>query len=157
MKKIYYAVATLYCLVMTPAFAENMRIIGSVGYQAGPDDPEAYVRVIGEPYFWKLQPTVGLSAAKNGSAWAGIGSAVTLRFYDDSMFVRFGTMAGLYRSGSGRDLSGPIQFRSNLDIGFSQRNGFEFGIGADHRSSAGIYTPNPGLDTVYLFASFPLR
>ena len=147
----------MFCIFVTPALAEDARFIGSIGYQTGLDKPEGYVRVIGSPYFWKLQPTVGLSAASNGSAWAGVGSAVTWRFFDDSMFLRIGTMAGIHRRGSGRDLSGPIQFRSNVDVGFAWRNGMEAGLGFDHRSSAGIYKPNPGLDTVYLFAAFPFR
>ena len=66
-------------------------------------------------------------------------------------------MVGAYRRGSGRDLGGALQFRNALDIGYRWESGIEAGIGADHRSNAGLRHPNPGLNTVYLFAAIPLK
>ncbi len=140
-----------------PAFAETPRVIGSLGHQLTVDDPEAYLRYLGQPYFKSLQPVLGLSLATNGSAWIGAGSALTWRPGEGGVFLRVTSMAGLHRMGDGRNLGGPIQFRTALDFGLARPGGFEFGIGADHRSSARIYRPNPGLDTVYLFASTPLN
>lgn len=141
-----------------PAVAETARLMGSIGvHQETPSSAEAYIRYLGEPCFWKLQPVLGLSVAQHGAAWVGAGAAVTFRVHHGGLFLRLSSMAGLHARGSGKDLGGPIQFRTALDIGFKTSSGVEFGIGGDHRSSALIYRPNPGLNTGYLFASIPLR
>ncbi|MGY6547819.1 MAG: acyloxyacyl hydrolase [Roseinatronobacter sp.] len=136
-----------------PALAETPRLVVSLGQQSGPNDPELTVRLVDEPFFWKLQPMLGASVATNGSMYVGAGSAVTFRAEGSGAFLRASTMAGVYRRGSGKDLGGPIQFRSAIDFGITRPGGMEYGIGADHRSSARIYRPNPGLNTLYLFAS----
>ena len=64
-------------------------------------------------------------------------------------------MAGLYRQGNGPDLGGALQFRTALDLGLRAGRGVEYGIGADHRSNAGIKKPNPGLNTIYVFVTVP--
>ena len=121
-----------------PALAETPLVTGSLGQQMTTNDPEAYLRYIGRPFFWDFQPVFGLSVAANGSGWVGAGSALTWRPANTSAFVRVSSMAGLYRRGGGKDLGGPIQFRTALDLGIQRASGFEFGIGADHRSSARI-------------------
>ncbi len=146
------------CLfIAQPALAESPRIIGTIGQQMEISSPEASLRYVGSPFLWKFQPAFGLSLARNESAWVGAGKAVTWRSQDSGLFLRWTSMAGIHRRGNGRNLGGPIQFRNAFDAGLLQRNGTEIGIGFDHRSSANIYRPNPGLNTAYLFASFPLR
>lgn len=139
------------------AAAESPRLIGSLGQQMTTNDPEAYLRYMGASLLWGLQPVLGLSLSSNGSGWVGAGTAYTYRPKETGLFLRVSSMAGLYSQGSGKDLQGPIQFRTALDLGMMQRSGMEYGIGADHRSSARIYKPNPGINTVHLFASVPLR
>lgn len=138
------------------AAADPPRLTGSLGQQMSTNDPEAYLRYIGTPLLYGMQPVLGVSVAANGAAWVGAGGAYTFRSSDQGLFLRVSSMAGLYSKGSGKDLHGPIQFRTALDLGITQPNGMEYGIGADHRSSARIYRPNPGLNSVYLFASVPL-
>lgn len=141
----------------TAAVADSPRLIGSLAQQMTTNDPEAYLRYMGSPLLYGVQPVLGLSVAANGAGWIGAGAAYTYRPKVQGLFLRVSSMAGLYRKGAGKDLHGPLQFRTALDLGITQRNGMEYGIGVDHRSSARIYRPNPGLDTVYLFASVPLR
>ena len=66
-------------------------------------------------------------------------------------------MTGLYRAGDGLDLGGPIVFRSGIEAGWENRRGWRFGLGFDHRSNAGIYDENPGVETVHLRVSIPTR
>lgn len=143
--------------VASPLTAETQRLTGGLGQQLTTNDPELYLRYTGSPYFWNLQPVVGLSVASNGSAWVGAGSALTWRARDSGFFGRISSMAGLYRQGSGKDLGGVVQFRTALDVGIMQASGVELGVGLDHRSNAGLYKQNPGLNSLYLFASIPLR
>lgn len=149
--------ATTVFLSVSASYAEQARIWGSLGSQIDPSAAEAQLRYMGEPMFWNLQPVVGVSVARNGSGWIGAGSAYTWRPTQDGFFVRFTSMIGVHKRGSGRNLGGPIQLRNALDLGLSGANGMEYGIGVDHRSNAGLYKPNPGMNTGYLFASFPLR
>ncbi len=150
------AVVAFLCLTQ-PAIAEQPRLIGSLGQQLSPNDAEANLRYLGSPHLWKLQPMLGVSISSNGSGYIGAGSAITWRTADQGLFVRVSSIAGIHRRGSGKNLGGPIMFRTALDLGVQHRSGKEFGIGFDHRSSARLYRPNPGLNTVYLFASVPLR
>lgn len=144
-------------LLAQPALAESPRIFGSVGSQLSVNSAEAQVRYIGEPFVWGLQPVVGLSVAGNSSGYVGVGAAYTWRAQDGGLFARVTGMAGVHKRGSGRNMGGPLQLRTALDVGFTAASGMEFGIGADHRSSAGLYKPNPGLNTAYLFTTVPLR
>lgn len=156
MKTLTAALVAVLVAAM-PALAESPRISASIGQQLSVNSTEGQIRYIGPRAFWELQPLVGVSFAGNNSGFVGAGAAYTLRAHDSGLFARFGAMAGIHKRGSGRDLGGPVQFRTSLDIGMTARNGTEFGIGVDHRSNAGLYRPNPGLNTVYLFATLPLR
>lgn len=157
MKKHTIAMATALFCATTSANAEPARIMGSVGTQMSVGSTEAQLRYIGTPMFWNLQPAVGVSYAANGSGWVGVGAAYTWKPQQDGFFVRFTSMAGVYKRGTGRNLGGPVQFRNALDFGVSTKTGAEYGIGVDHRSNAGLYRPNPGLNSAYLFASFALN
>lgn len=149
--------ATAVFLSITATFAEQARVWGSVGSQIDPSATEGQLRYMAEPLFWNLQPVLGVSMASNGAAWIGAGSAYTWRPNQDGPFVRFTSMIGVHKRGNGPNLGGPVQFRNALDLGIAATNGMEYGVGVDHRSNAGLYRPNPGMNTAYLFASFPLR
>ncbi|MFN4057834.1 MAG: acyloxyacyl hydrolase [Roseinatronobacter sp.] len=157
MTKIFSLATSIFLLCAPSVHAEDARIFGSIGSQQKVNSTEVQARYIGAPVFWGLQPVLGVSLAANDSAWLGIGSAYTWRAAPDGVFVRVTSMAGIHSRGNGRHLGGPVQFRSALDLGMAFKNGTEVGLGADHRSSAGIYTPNPGLNTAYLFVSVPIR
>jgi hypothetical protein len=155
-KKMLMAL-TAAIVSISSAYAESPRIWGSMGTRMGPGTAEAQLRYIGEPLFWNLQPVLGVSMARGGSGWIGAGSAYTWRPNKDELFVRFTSMVGIYKRGNGANLGGPIQFRNGLDLGFSTASGMEYGIGFEHLSNAGLYRPNPGINTAYLFASFALH
>lgn len=141
-----------------PAHAEEPRVFMSLGQlQSTRSATEVQLRYIGAPIFWKLQPVVGGSMAGDGSGHIGIGNALTWRSADSRLFARVSSIAGVHKRGNGKALGGPIMFRTALDLGVMSASGIEYGIGLDHRSSARIYRPNPGLNTAYLFASVKLR
>ena len=146
------------CVIFaSSALAEPARVIAGIGSQTDADSGELSLRYVApDPMFWKVRPAFGLSVAGNGSAWAGAGASLTLIGNNAGAFLRWTSMVGAYRQGSGRDLGGALQFQNALDLGYRWDNGVEAGLGANHRSNAGLNSPNPGLDTVYLFASVPL-
>lgn len=140
------------------ALAQDGRVIVGLGNQMSVDSAELSARYIAaEPIFWNIRPAFGMSLAENGSGWVGVGSAFTLGEKSESAFLRVTSMIGAHRRGSGRDLGGVLQFRTALDLGYRWKSGVEAGVGIDHRSNAGIYNLNPGLNTAYLFASLPFN
>lgn len=154
--RLFFAVVAAM-FVATSADADSRRIWASMGLQLEQSAAEAQLRYMGEPLFWNLQPVFGVSIAKNKLGWVGSGFAWTWRPEPNKLFVRVTSMAGIYKRGSGPNLGGPIQFRTALDMGMTAASGAEFGIGVDHRSNAGLYQVNPGLNSAYVFASFPLK
>ncbi|KPQ08248.1 MAG: Lipid A 3-O-deacylase (PagL) [Rhodobacteraceae bacterium HLUCCA12] len=110
----------------------------------------------GAPVWHGFQPTVGASLSNRGEGWVGAGLAYTWRAAQQPGFLRVAVMPGLYRQGNGRNLGGAIEFRSSLEVGLRLRSGGEVALGVAHRSNAGIYNTNPGLNTAYLGYSMPL-
>ena len=100
---------------------------------------------------------VGLSLGENGEAWVGFGQTYTMDFGSSPFFAELHSMPGLYFDNGGFDLGGPIEFRSGVEIGLENRRGWRFGLSYDHRSNAGIYDDNPGIETVQFRVSIPTR
>ena len=101
--------------------------------------------------------TFGLSATDQGSLWAGFGQTYRVTPNDSRLLVELHAMAGLYRAGSGVDLGGPIEFRSGIEVGYESADGWRFGLSYDHRSNAGLYESNLGLETLQIRVSVPTR
>ncbi len=151
MKYLVIALLMAALAATLPASAETRHVIASVGQQIKGNSREIGLRYIGLPVWGPLRPTLGVSRALNGSGHVGAGFGFYWQRGREGAFVRLGTIAGIHKRGNGRDLGGPIMFRSALDLGYRTARGVEFGLGVDHRSSARLYRPNPGLDTVYVF------
>ena len=156
--KLRLAVAALFLsLLSSPMSAEPPRLSLSLGIPSVGGGTETYLRYTDRARFWVLQPVYGLSLSTRGTAWAGAGLALTLRPDQGNLFLRTNSMVGAYKRGNGPDLGGPIQFRNGLDFGLTFANGAELGLGIDHRSNAGLYRINGGINTGYLFYSMALR
>ena len=102
-----------------------------------------------------FQLTYGFSASSDGELWGGAGYAYTLSNRQQNLFMQLHVMTGLYEEGDGVDLGGPIEFRSGLEVGYQSKSGVRFGLSVDHRSNAGLYSNNPGLETVQFRISIP--
>ena len=99
---------------------------------------------------------VGLSVSENGETWLGYGQTLTYHF-SDRLYGELHAMPGLYADNGGFDLGGPIEFRSGIELGYENRAGWRFALSYDHRSNAGIFSRNPGVETVKFRISVPLR
>ena len=98
----------------------------------------------------------GLSLGENGELWVGFGTTYDVPL-SGPLFVELHSMPGLYLDNGGFDLGGPIEFRSGIEMGWETRAGWRVGLSYDHRSNAGIYGDNPGIETVQLRVSVPLK
>ena len=139
---------------------ENKRLsisAGEVEFQGARIANEMFVRYDLPKTYGPFQPTVGVSATDDGSLWIGAGALWTHSFASDSAYVQLHLMPGLYARGSGPDLGHVVEFRSGAELGFETAKGVRIGLSYDHRSNADISALNPGLETIQLRASFPLR
>ncbi|SMX50911.1 Lipid A 3-O-deacylase (PagL) [Maliponia aquimaris] len=100
---------------------------------------------------------VGLSVGEQGETWVGFGQTYRVTFGNSAFFAELHAMPGLYFDNGGFDLGGPIEFRSGVELGWENQRGWRFGLSYDHRSNAGIYDKNPGIETVQFRVSIPTR
>ncbi|GGG87717.1 hypothetical protein GCM10011415_42890 [Salipiger pallidus] len=100
---------------------------------------------------------VGLSLGEESGAWVGYGLTWDMPFGKSPFYTELHAMPGLYAAGDSFDLGGPVEFRSGIEFGYEARNGWRYALSYDHRSNAGIYDENPGIETVQFKVSMPLR
>jgi len=150
-----FILARALALALLPALAQAQSHEIQIGRNSG-GSTELYLRHVGAPAVWILEPVYGASWSSRGEGWAGVGLAYTWRGAT-GVFVRASVMPGLYRSGRGRDLGGPIAFRSGIDLGYAWAGGAAITLSISHRSNARLYADNPGMNTVAVGLSLPLR
>lgn len=98
---------------------------------------------------------IGFSVGENGELWLGAGQTWKADIGRSGWYTELHAMTGLYEPNGGADLGGLIEFRSGIEIGYENRNGWRYGLSYDHRSNLGIYANNPGIETVQLRVSIP--
>jgi lipid A 3-O-deacylase len=98
-------------------------------------------------------PIGGVMANGDGSVYAYAGFRldfpVTRRF-----IVTPNWAVGYYDRGDGRDLGGPVEFRSALDLAYRVSAHAAVGLSFYHLSNAGLYDPNPGSESLVLTVSW---
>lgn len=121
------------------------------------DSLELYIRHDIDVAYGPFQPIYGVSLTDEMDIWAGGGLAWTVDTPVPNTSVQLHTMAGAFGHGSGIDLGGALQYRSGIELAWTATDGFRIGLGWDHRSNAGKYEDNPGMETVHLRLSLPLN
>lgn len=99
---------------------------------------------------------IGLSVGEAGEAWVGAGATYTIPFGRSGAYAELHAMPGLYFDNGGFDLGGAVAFRSGFELGYETSRGWRMALSYDHRSNAGIYEENPGVETVQVKLSIPL-
>lgn len=124
------------------------RQVFSLGVTSGGSAELSY-RQYGRPLWSGIRPVYGFSLSSRAEGWAGAGLSYRWQLSPDSLFLRASIAPGVHARGRGTDLGGPISIRSALELGLVAGRG-EFTLGIDHRSNAGLYSRNPGLNSLYL-------
>ena len=143
------------CLTRHQVQAYNAVSAGNVFFNGDNVGNEIYIRRNTGLANGPFQTIYGLSATDTNDYWVGIGHAYTWTNAQDNFFVQLHAMPGIYSRGSGKDLGGPIEFRSGIEVGYQARNGVRYGLSLDHRSNAEIYSKNSGLETLQFRVSIP--
>ncbi len=66
------------------------------------------------------------------------------------------TGVGVYEENDSKDLGGPIEFRSGLEVAYQGDNGYRVGLNFSHMSNASIYEDNPGEESLVVNVSIPI-
>ncbi len=130
---------------------------GSVLPRRADEAAELYLRYDPRTRFGPFGTALGLSLGEEGETWLGAGVTWDWRFGGSPFYGELHAMPGLYLDNGGFDLGGPIAFRSGVELGYEAINGWRYAVSYDHRSNAGIYDDNPGIETVQFRVSIPLR
>lgn len=132
---------------------------GGVGVYDILDDDEAVDFRLeyrsGRQYLQYIKPWAGVEFTTDGSVWGGAGLLadipLTDRFY---LIPSFGV--GLYTKGSSdKDLDYPIQFRSQIEAGYTFENQNRLGMAFGHLSNASLGDDNPGTEVLNLYWHVP--
>ena len=153
--KIALSLATVLALA-TPAVAQSAYTSFALGAtDAG--SASLALRWHSVPHDRGWSWAAGIWATTDRSAWIGGGVSYTLRPGNGNVFVRGSFMPGLYARGNGRDLGGALEFATGVEVGTELRNGAQVSLLLEHRSNAGIYSNNPGVNALSVVYSMPLN
>ncbi|MCH7665492.1 MAG: acyloxyacyl hydrolase [Acidobacteria bacterium] len=89
----------------------------------------------------------GLTATVDEAVWAYAGASWSWQ-PNGKWRLRPGFAVSVFESGDGKDLGGPIQFRSSLEASYRLRRDLRLGLLVYHLSNAGIYDLNPGSNSL---------
>ena len=95
-----------------------------------------------------LRAVAATIATTDGSLFAGAGVAYSVRLGRFDVTPSF--VPGLYRQGDGRDLGYPLEFRSQLELGYRFTGGPRIALGVSHLSNASLGSSNPGQESLTL-------
>lgn len=102
---------------------------------------------------WGLHPLAGLLATGGGElyGYGGIGWDVSYGrlFFNPTLGI------GLLHQGSGKDLGGAVELRSQATLGYRLPDGYAMGISYSHISNGRLYSRNPGTETLTLRYTIP--
>ena len=103
---------------------------------------------------WIFKPQVGLFANSDGGfyAWAGI---LTDVYFGRRLVLTPSFGVGGYHAGDGKDLGGPLEFRSAIELAWRFDDASRLGLQFGHLSNASIYDSNPGTEFLLLNYSMP--
>ena len=100
-------------------------------------------------WFPPLSPAAGAMVNSKGSlyVYAGLRADIPLA-KPWELSIQFAP--GLYRAGNGFDLGGAVEFRSGIELSYPLAPRGRVGLQLFHLSNAGIYTHNPGSESLVL-------
>ena len=130
---------------------------GTVVERNAKESAEVYLRYDFGTRLGPFGQAAGLSLGKESGAWVGYGLTWSTTFGQSPFYTELHAMPGLYAAGDDFDLGGALEFRSGIEVGYENRKGWRYGLSYDHRSNAGIYGDNPGIETVQFRVSVPIR
>lgn len=108
----------------------------------------------GEPLLYVFKPLLALQATSDGSG--GVFAGVVADWVVDNHWVLAPSFAaGLWGSGNGKDLGAPIEFRSQIELGYRFDNDWRITGAFSHISNADLGDDNPGVEIANIYLHIP--
>ena len=145
------------CLALGSDQARLSLSVGEVAFQSMVVEHEAYLRYDFARHYGPFQPSVGASVTTSGDVWVGLGAVYNIPLQNDRIYGQLSLLPGIYQRGSGPDLGHEVEFRSGIEFGYQADSGMRIGLSFDHRSNLDFGKINPGLETLQLRVSFPMK
>lgn len=105
---------------------------------------------------WYFTPQFGAWATNKGSAYVYAGVRLDVFFGNRFVFTP-SFSPGLYHEGKGKDLGFIVEFRSSAEFAYRFDDYSRLSLGIAHLSNASLGDKNPGVETLSLTYSIPLR
>ena len=94
-------------------------------------------------------PHVGAAVTTDGSFFVYAGADRQFEL-GRSWFIDSSFALGLYEEANGKNIGGPLEFRSGIAVGRRLRNGSRVEFGFFHLSNSAYYRRNPGVNSLFL-------
>jgi len=107
-----------------------------------------------EPYV-KIKPFVGLQVTSDLSFYGLGGILFDIPLGPVVITPSFGV--GLYDRVEGRDLGYPVEFRSQLEVGYRFENEMRVSVAYSHISNGNLSEYNPGVDMISAYLHVPVN
>jgi len=106
--------------------------------------------------FLEFRPLIGLMANIQAATYLYAGLNLDL-FAGERIVIAPGFAAGWYRSGGGKDLGYPLEFRSGVELAWQFEDASRLGIHFYHLSNASLGSRNPGEESLVFFYDIPIK
>lgn len=104
---------------------------------------------------WHFAPFIGGMVTTDGAVYGYGGFGVDILLGNSFVFTPNAAL-GLYHEGDGKDLGGPIEFRTGAELAYRFEDQARLGIAFHHISNAGLYDNNSGEESLVLIYAMPL-
>jgi lipid A 3-O-deacylase len=104
-----------------------------------------------------IHPMVGGFYTTDNGKYGYAGLNWNVPIIRDQLYLIPNFAVGAYGNGNGRDLGGVIEFRSGIEIDYQFQNSQQIGVALNHISNAGIYSRNPGEESVIATYTVPIH
>ena len=156
--RVLLSLAAAACLT-APAQAAPDYLTGYAGYFDILDKEDTATQIgleyRGKPIEYGFRPTIGLNGSSDGSFYGYVGFNWDIAMIDQQLYIIPNFMVGAYSDGGGKDLGGPIEFRSGIELAYEFSNMHRLGIAFNHISNGSLYNKNPGAETLLVNYSIP--
>jgi opacity protein-like surface antigen len=110
----------------------------------------------GDALLGVFKPMVAALGTAEGGFWIGAGVAVDV-YLGDSVVLTGSFAPGYYEEGSGKDLGYPLEFRSQIELGYRFADYSRLTVGLSHLSNSGLWSDeNPGTEIATVNYYLPL-
>jgi lipid A 3-O-deacylase len=140
------------------ADSPDLVALGSGAYDVLHQRPEPQLRLeyrFGYRLFF-LEPVLGTFVTEPGTLYAYGGVRADLIIADHYVIMPMAAV-GYWHRGGGKVLGAHVEFKTGAEFAYRFDNDWRVGVSFDHISNAGITRANPGVESLLLVVSIPLR